>query len=223
MPTITVAKQVVNVSGGTIDLSMVGGSAGDIFTFGVVWKADTGITCTGGTVGAQSLVPATVQTYASMQSQQFWAVRLSTGGTKAVQITFSANPFGAATVFAMGWGNCQASGAYFGAENATATGTSSAPSALLTTTGANSAILALCSNVGGGSGHPGAGTGYTAASLPDIYVNCEGEYDDDIGAIGLKSVAFTLAASTDWAVNAIELLDVSAGGGGDVLMAQACL
>jgi len=173
-------------------LTLNGVTAGRALVVGLVWN-DTSVSLTSVACTSESnLTLHTVHT--GTTRRQFASLaNVTTGGNKTLTFTFnSTHSNGACDGFVLEFVGADAS--TFFDKQATATGSSAAPSVSITPTNDNALIVGLLYTAGTGAT---PGSGYTAISLPATAR--EGEYDLDAGSIGAKTVDFSTSSAT-WEV-----------------------
>lgn len=191
-------------------ITKTGCTAGNSLAILLRWDGTvsvSSITCSGETVEAIG-TENTNYTHAGNPHSRFYEIKnLQSSSDKVVNVTLSGSPASVNCLAVWELSGADTTGTY---DNEVKSSGSGVPSTSLTTGSANAAIIAYCS---GNSGQPGAGTGYTALGGANIiyYDNCE--HDEDVGAAGSKTVAFTVSQG-NYGIHAISFKAAGAGGGG---------
>ena len=173
-------------------LTLNGVTAGRSLVVGLVWN-DTSISLTSVSCTSESnLTLHTVHT--GTTRRQFASLaNVTTGGNKTLTFTFnSPHSNGACDGFVFEVAGAD-TGSFFD-KQATATGSSTAPSVSITPTNGNALLVGALYTAGTGAT---PGSGYTAISLPATAR--EGEYKLDAGSVGAKTVDFSTSSAT-WEV-----------------------
>jgi len=183
-------------SGTSLAATLTGTTAGRHLVIGIGWESGgssnlVSLTCSGETV---VLVGSPVA--ASARIQLAYIAELASGGSKTITATFSTST--AAYMFVREFAGGDPSD-FLDASN-TGSATSTNPSISLTTTTDNCLIVGVETNT---TGNPSPGSGYTDFGVSNGWsVFFEGEYDLDAGSAGAKTVDWSNASSTPWAIAA---------------------
>lgn len=165
------------------------------------------ITCSDETVTAIGTENTGYSHAGNPHSRFYQIANLQSSGDKVINVALSGSPASVNCIAIWEFSGADTAGIYDSEVKAEASGV---PSTNITTTTNNASVVAYCS---GNSGQPGAGAGFTALNGSNIiyYDNCE--HDDDIGAAGSRTVAFTVSQG-NYGIHAVAIKAAGGGGGG---------